>query len=670
MSQGSEEKNESYAPGAGLLQKADIVLQPGQGILDTMAEEEHTELLEYLVSRLQTGHRTRPTRLTRYARIDRLISTWQKLSPEDSMREQEEDNTGRQQAISMNLPLLSAHLEDTVAFFGEIFSSQSKDFYAVPPEKNSAPAKALADRMNQDTKSRKYYKELCSGLRSLVKYNIGGYSVRWEEGGGYGELAKPGNRIESIDMYNYAWDPSILDAARIAGEAEWAARFTLRNRMWLQRRAMKGQLERIDRVVTGQAEGYGANSGLSKARYWRHPPTYVGLNNDGSDSKTSKAAGNVNWTAYGAALEGDDHPEIEGFEITEMYCWLNAVQFGLPASAGGKDIAESFQEGKDKVGNSYSLWRFLICNCEQVIFAQSVESKDAMPPEIPHYLGYLTVDDTKEAQRSIMELLKPFQRFASFLTNIYVAGARKNIWGTVGVDPTMFDTSKLKQGDVASVLHSKIAGRDVRTGMIKLDSSTGVQEIPQMLTMVFDIVQKLFPSQALPSQIAGIDRAVKNQVAAVMQGTARRLHMVAKIVDADIMTGLRMACYRNLSAGDNTGLDGLDEEMVATVLGSGIAQLNRETTASEIKEIIYAILQNPQAAGVFDLVKLMTYWSRLMDSPSDLGDFVKAQVPAPSQAVDANGNPVDNGPAAGSPGDILRASGLGGARPVQIPGIA
>jgi hypothetical protein len=661
MSQGSEQTSESYSPNGGQLIRAKIELPEAKGGLNDLNDAEHQELLEYLVSRLTSGHRTRPTRLTRYARIDRLISTWQRLSPEDSLREQTEDNTGRQQAIAINLPILSAHLEDTVAFFGEIFSSQSKNFYSVPPENESKAAKALADRMNADTKARKYYKELCSGLRSLVKYNIGGYAVRWEEGGGYGELAKPGNRIESIDMYNYSWDPSILDAAKIAGEAEWAARFTLRNRMWLQRKALKKQLERVDRVLRDGERGYGSNSGFTKAKYWRHPPTYVGLNSDGSDSKTSKGSGNVDWQAYGASLEGDEHPDIEGFEITEMYCWLNPAQFGLKVATSQSTVAEAYQEGTDAKGNSYSLWRFLICDCSQIIFAQQIESKDQMAPEIPHYIGYLTVDDTKEAQRSIMELLKPFQRFASFLMNIYVSGARKNIWGAVGVDPTMFDTSKLMQGDVASVMHSKIAGRDVRTGMTKLDSSTGVEKIPEMLKMVFDIVEKLFPSQALPSQIAGIDRAVKNQVAAVMQGVARRLHMVAKIVDADIMAGLRMACYRNLAAGDNSDLQGLDEEIVATVLGSGIAQLNRESTASEIKEIIYAVLQNPAAATVFDLVKLMTYWSRLMDSPSDLGEFIKAQAPVANVPVGPDGQPI-------AP-DVLAASGLNGAAPLQVPAV-
>jgi len=281
----------------------------------------------------------------------------------------------------------------------------------------------------------------------------------------------------------------------------------------------------------------------------------------------------------------------------------------------------------------------------------------------------MTTDDTKEAQRSVMELIKPFQRFASFLMNVYVAGARKNIWGLKGYDPTMFDMSKVEPGDVAGTIPSKQPGRDVRTGMMTLDSTTGVEQTQAMIGVVMDLIQKLFPSQALPSQIAGIDRAVKNQVAAVMQGVARRLHMVCKCIDADIFNPMRLQSYRNLAINDADGLDGLDEETVASVLGSGIMQLNREQTAAEIKEIIYAILQNPEAATYFDLMSLMSYWSRMMDSPSDLGDFVKAQPPAPTGQVGPDGQPIQGSAPTGGLTDVLRASGLGGAKPAQVPAV-
>jgi len=639
--------SESYN---SLVPPAEIKLPKGDGILDSMPDEQHEELLEYLTKRLGEGSAKRPERLIRYSRIDRLISTWQKLNPDDSKREQIEDNTGRNQALPMNLPILASHLEDTVAFYAEVFSSHSRDFYVVPASDQSEGAKNLARQMNQDTKARKYYKELCSGLRALAKYNVGGFAVRYEEGGGLGNLAEPGNRIEAIDMYNYMWDQSVTDVSKIATEAEWAARITLKNKMWVQKGALKGRLQRVNRLLD-QHRGKNNYTENKKAKHYRNPPSHVGLTIDGTDNRTSSRTDQtVDWDSYGAGLVGDSGPEIEGYEIAEMYCWLNPAQFGL------SDESEAPIE-------QYELWKFIIIDGCEVCAANRVETIPGAEPEIPHYLGFMTVDDMKEAQRSAMELLRPFQRFASFVMNVYVAGTRKNIWGIKGYDPSVFDVSRLEKGDVAGWLPSKMEGRDVRTGLMTLDSSSGVEKVPEMMNFIMGMIQQLFPSQALPSQIAGIDRAVKNQVAAVLQGVQRRMHMICRIMDSDIMAPMRLQCYRNLALNSSSAdFKGLTEESVAKILGSGLNQLNREVVASEIKEIIYAVLQNPESASVFDLIKLFTYWSQLMDSPSDLGDFVKQQSPAVSSSDQTSGaNPAP---------DVLSASGLNGAPASLVPAVA
>lgn len=634
--------------------KAKIVLVDSGGVLDSMKDDDHDELLSYLKCRLDQGAQDRLTRLKRYSRIDRLISTWQKLSPDDSKREVEEDNTGRQQAIAMNLPVLASHLDDTQAFFAEIFSAESRDFYSVPPESESESAKLLADRMNRDARARKYYKELCLGLRSLIKYNIGGFSPRWETPNGEGSLSVPGNRVESIDMWNYIWDNTVADVSRIYCEAEYAARITIKNRMWLQKQSLKGSLQRVKMILDEtryeESPSYGTQS------YYKMPPSHVGLTMDAQDEQTTSAT-SMNWESYGAGLESDKAVNMPGYEVVDMYCWLNPEQFKLVDRQ--QEGAASPAEGSEQ----YQLWRFIIVGGKQVCSASRVLGISDREPEIPHYLGYMNQDDMKEAQRSIMELMKSFQRFASFLVNIVVAGNRKNIWGTTVYDPSMIDMDQTKKGDVARSLASKQPGRDVRTGMMKLDSDPKVDKAMEMLDATLVLAQKFFPSQALPQQIAGIDRAVKNQVAAVLQGAVRRLHMTVRLIDADIMQPLRLQLYRNLAQFDSEGLTGLDEEIVATVLGSGLKQLDAEATASEIKEVIFAILQNPESASMFDLVKLMTYWSRLLNSPSDLGDFVKQQAPAPAAA---SGTPGANGAAAP---DVLGASGLAAAPAQQVTAI-
>ena len=629
----------------------DIKIPRGTTLLDRMSDQNHTDLLNYLMQRITYASRDRMIRLRRYASTDRLISTWQKLSPDDSKRILEEDNTGKAQAVSMNLPILSAHLEDMTAFFSEIFSATSRDFYAVPKKKESMPAHALADKMNRDSKARKYYKELTLGFRSLLKYNIGGFAVRWEGANGFGELSKPGNRIESIDMYNYIWDTSVLDVSKISTDAEFAARISVKNDMWVRKGARAGRLARIDRIIESDRQ---SNTGKRGAKYYKFPPIHVGLSIDGADDKT--ATGNtVNWESFGLGYAFEQETPINGHEVIEMYCWLNPDQFKLTENrvANGQ-VSEA----------GYELWKFTIIDSCEVAAAEPVTGEEGgdVPVQIPHYLGFFTVDDMKEAHRSIMEFLKPFQRFASFLYNIYVAGARKNIWGIKGYDPQMFDISKIEKGDVAGWLASKAPGRDVRSGIQTLDSNTGVDKTVEMLANNEQMMQKLFPSQALPSQVAGIDRAIKNQVAAVMQGVQRRLHMSAKVIDSDIFAPLRVQCYRNLVAGDGSDLSGLDEEAVAAVLGSGLQQLNKESVASEVKELLYAILQSKEIAPGVDLAGLMEYWSQMMDMPSGLDEFFKQAAPAAAGPVNPDGTPA----AAAGP-DSMSAAGLGGAAPVQVP---
>lgn len=633
------------------MSQAYIELPKSTGTLSEISDENHQRLLDYLQARLKNANTDRATRINRYSRIDRLISTWMKLTQEDSERELVEDNTGKQQAIAMNIPLLVTHLEDMVSFFAEVYAPSGRDFYIAPNKIEAESARVLADRMNRDTRARKYYKELCSTIRSLLKYNIGGFAVRWEAGKGLAELAEPGNRIESLDMYNFLFDPAILDISKLSTEGEFSARITVKSYMWLMRKALRNELQRVDKVVSinDRAKDGQTNSLVNRfkktASFYRNAPTHVGLSIDGADQKTSPQMGSgsgVDWASYGATLEGEGKPEIQGFEVIEMYCWLNPKDFGLVPKRGEVPGLEA----ADAKGNGYSLWRFtMIDNC-QVCAADHIQGSLNQPAEIPHYVAYMMQDDMKEAQRSIMELMKGFQRFGSFLMNIFVAGARKNIWGLKAVDPGMFDTSGIDKGEVVGVLKSKIQGRDVRTGLMDLTSKTGVDEAFDMLTRTLELVRVFFPSQAQPAQIAGMDRAIKSQVQAVLQGTNRRLHMLCRLLDDDLMHPTRVGCYRNLAVNDAEGLSGLTEEIVSKVLGSGLAQINAEALAQSLQELIFALLQNPESMQAFDMPGLMDYWSRLKNSPTSLGDFVRqiVQGPAGAPAPGAEGTPGAAGP--------------------------
>jgi len=212
---------------------------PGDGDINANRAASHDLLLRYLLARLQldTG---RNQRRRRYARIDRSISTWQRLSAEDSKRKQKQEETGKAQAISMNMPLTHTHIDDMSAFFTEVYHPSSGAYGAASaiPESQKAMVDVVT-RMNDDAADTMYYTELSRGVRALLKYNIGGFHLEWEEvkhdnSSDSGE-AKERNHVCSIDMYNFFWDPSIKDPKDIRRKAEWAADACIVNRMELVR---------------------------------------------------------------------------------------------------------------------------------------------------------------------------------------------------------------------------------------------------------------------------------------------------------------------------------------------------------------------------------------------------------------------------------------------------
>jgi hypothetical protein len=581
-------------------------------------QEQKIKLTDYLKGRLAAGAMTRNNRAQRYAKIDRTISTWQKLDPDDSKREKIEDATGKQQALPFNLPVLASHLNDMVSYFAEAIAPISNPFFTTSGE---AGITELAKKMNRDAQARDYYGELALTLRSLLKYNIGGFKIEWEnaEAGG-STSAQSGNRWTHLDMYNTLWDPSIRNPRNVACKGEWAATVELTNRLDLMEKSLSGEWVGLESLLASNQHGQ------RKTIFYREPAVEAALGEQGMDSHTTSTTDRkIDWASYGLGLATDLGPEVDGFELVDMYCWIVPDQFGLLSEEEKAQI-----EGTDARSPKafLELWRFKIvndCLVDAVPLKPREDTIAGERPEIPIYLAYLTQDQLKEAQRSFMELMKGFQRFASNMYNIYIAGMRKNVWGIKGVDPQMFDPSPLKSGDTVGVLVSKTPGRDVRSGVIALDQSSGVENALGAVSQTLELKNQFFPSQALPSQIAGIDRAVKSQVATVIQGAQRTLRMLVRTLDSSLMLPTRLAAYRNLKKWDKTGIESLNDEEVAKVLGSGIESMESERIAEALWQLMYAIIQNQESMERFDVPDMLTYISRVQNLSVDLGRFYRQQ---------------------------------------------
>lgn len=585
------------------------------------SQDSHDKLLGYLKAKLMAGGSARTARLTRFARIDKTISTWQVLSEEDTERKARQNLTGESQAISINLPLLDSHIDDMVAFFAGVYSPAAGDFFQMPDAETQGIGKVLVEKLNSDAKHHKYYRNLCRGLRSLLKYNIGGFKLAWKgkqfvEDQSYTD-SDGRNSVESLDMYNTLWDPTIIDPAFIATEAEWAAVAYQKNHKWLVDRDLAGTLFGVSSLSADKAD-FGNRAGM--ASYFRMPPNQAGINAEDAGT-TSGTSGNMDWGKYNASLSSDSLQIISGREVVEMYCWLNPDDFELTSVMG--------EEGQP-VGK-YVLWRFVIGDGIRILAADEVSRKDLDGREvvIPYFLGHLKQDDMGEAQRSIAELLQPFQTFGSFLMNAHVAGMRNNIWGITVYDPSVINMASVKTGTTAARIPSSAAGRDVRSVIQKVSGTVDTGDALAALGGLLNLTKEFFPSQALPSQIGGMDRAIQSQVQAVLQGVNRRLHMMVRVLDDDVLGPMRMQSYLNLVMSGSIQVEGLSDEIAERILGSGIAQLNREAAAQAMQQLLFAIIQSPQTASEVDVLKLMNYWSGLMNVTTDLESFRRPPPAAP-----------------------------------------
>lgn len=585
--------------------------------LSDMNQEMKDKLLNYLLGRISAGVNARDSRLRRFGDIDRAISTWQKLSPDDTERKRLEDVTGKTMALPVNLPILATHLDDLVSYFAEAIAPLANPFFSA---KGDQTVKALQEEFNADATRRDYFGELCGTLRSLLKYNIGGMSVDWDKGTALDSLmAESGNRWCHLDPYNTFWDPTIKNPKLIARKAEFAGKVYTTNRIELVRKAMRGEWVNLcDMIAKSETTD-------STANFYKEPAQVAGINEDGTDSRTAAGTTTMNWAAYNLGSAGGS--VVNGFEVVELYCWLVPAQFGLLTDAE----RDAIQNGPTQMhpDGFIELWRFELMKDRVLSATPAIKREDFIgsePVEIPYYITYMTQDQLREAQRSTMELMKGFQSFASNMYNIFVQGMRKNVWGLVGYDQTMFDMSQLPKGEVVGVIPMRgIPGRDARAGLMQVSGATGVESAMGVVSSTLQLKDQLFPSQAMPNQVAGMDRAIKSQVATVVQGSQRALKTILRIMDSGLLLPSRIEAFRNYKRNKIAAAANVSDEVFSKLLGSGLESMEAERVSDALWQLLYAIVQNSESMQVYDVPKLLTYIGNVGNLSVDMSQFVRQQ---------------------------------------------
>lgn len=620
-------------------------------------EANHELLLRYLQARLCVGARPRDQQVPRYAHVDKKVAGWIRLSAEDQKRADKSDRDGTPVMTDVVLPLEFVHLDDMMTYFAQTFAPNRGMFYFTGDPDETDQAQALVTKMNNDALFSGYYRELLRTLFSTLKYNVGGVRVDWgtEQGPRVErrgeavnvtqELKWAGNRLKSVDMYNFLYDAT-CELVDLHKEGEFAAYAEIRSHFWIQKRAVGGLFFNCEKALSVQDRVQGG-----QVKWYRSPPNEAML----SRSVDGRDGGSTNWLNV---LSDVNLTETAGHELVHIYIWLNPVDFGLVP------VAEKTAR------RGYELWRFTILDDQFII---SAERQNNMHSQLPFYFGVINDDLMGAAQKSVAELLESMQDFASALLNIHIKGSRESIWGSTYYDPTMFDYSSVPPGEVGARIPMKTSavGRDIRTGIFKESNNVDTRQTMQDVDSVMGIINQFFPTQSLPSQIAGIDRAIGSQVAAVQQGTNRRQQKCARLLDDSMFRPARSAMYYNVIQYSPTeqeltdyysgkpftlNLADMKDTNIPFIIGQGLKALDRQASQEAVQQLIFALIQapqvlqpNPVTGEQIDILKMIDHWTSMMDIEANFEQF-KTKPPTPPAVVPGAPGAAAPGGAAIQPG--------------------
>jgi hypothetical protein len=583
----------------------------------------HESLLKYLQQRLRYGKDVRDTDLSRLVRTDKKIAGWMKLSQQDQIRLRQQDKEGDPLVTKLNLPLAWVHIDDIMTYFAQTFAPNRGMFYHTANPNDTDEAVQITTKMNNDAIQSGAYRETLQGLFSLLKYNKGGFWVNWAREQGPTlvqrdtesapevdmQIRWQGNRMEAVDTYNTFYDPSV-PLHKLHQEGEFVARVDLRSHYWLQSRAAAGLYYNVDEALEADSTGV-------EMTYYRNPPQEAQFNSNSSNGTDT----GTNWVSVLSETAG--YIQANGYELVTIYIRINPTKFALVPNS-----AKSLR-------NRYEVWRFTILNDEKIIDATYMNNIHGY---LPCFMGTLNDDIMGAAAKSVAEILTPLQDFASFLVNTHVAGARKNLYGTTFYDPTMVDYDAIPQGEVAARVKIRPAGygKDLRSFIFHDQATQDTNQTMEDLNSVMSLINQFFPTQSLPSQIASIDRAVDSQVAAVQQGANRRQQKAARLLDDSIFRNVRFAMYYNIIqyapsqeeivdafTGQKITLDitKLRNANLPFIIGQGLKAIDRMAAAQMLQQIIFALIQAPNAAQGLDLLGLLDYWTSMIDIDLDMKQF-------------------------------------------------
>lgn len=580
-------------------------------------ERNHEKLLAYLVDRINFGVEAQKPLRERYEAIDNMLCAFVKYSADDQKRLRKQMMGEKITPVQENLQFVLDHLQRGVTYLLSVFAPDSNLYRAVTTPDKQPIANAFAKFMTEDGRRWSLFSEYAVSFMDSLKYNLGGMMVEWSSisgqdittSAGGAPQATPtifwqGNKVRALDMYNQFWDPSVRPQ-EVYNRGEFCGYVRMITRYELARMAQDGEIFNV--------QGIGAHSANVNPKWYQRPPRFRLRYDSGMLSD-----GQVDWNyilTAGRTTTGVG----ESYELSNIYVRLVPAEFGL---------------APDK---KLQTWRITLVNGQRIVAAQYMNNFHGFLPQV--YFSTV-LDNLGLQQKSIGEKLLPFQALASFIFNIYVKKKIRDTWGRKFFDPNKIDMAAVGD-DVAYNIPVNNLGRDqnVNNYVAELVQRTQADDQLQELDHILAIMEFIYPTKLL-QQVADMERAVKDQVAALLQAGNRESWKYARLIDEQGMSPLRFMMIQNIKQfGDEVEFvtpkgivkfspTQFRDAKIEYGIGEGLKSLDRLVATSIHKELLGMVAQSPAINGI-DTLKWLTHISQLSGDETDMEQF-KLQGPPPA----------------------------------------
>lgn len=567
----------------------------------------HDALLKYVKDRLDFGKPVRDALADRYEVIDKELAGYIKHDPDDLKRVRDNEKGEGPKAVDNVLPLVLTQLDESMTYMMTVIAPDDGMYSAIAVKDKQDVAKGFASLMNKNDKMFHHYRNYAKAIIQMLKYNFGGLTVDWTEIFGSklstddsGDVQVEtkrvfaGNRVQSIDMYNFIYDISV-PAIELNRRGEFFANVSLETPFRLRKMQANKEIFDIDNVIKSVP--------APEATYYRHKPTIR--------SRDPVDLEGTDWTTI---LSAGISEEVKmGFERVEYYGWVIPSEFGLNDS------------------NEYQIWRFTVLNGVRIAAAEHLNNAHGF---LPCALGRAWEDDFETQTKSFAELLIPYQQFASFQMNVHQRASRKALYGT-----TIYNERILPNLDDMDLTASKIpvkpAGQDfdLRKAFIQFTDTPDTSNTLRDIEAVDGLMQKILPTDIL-RQLASLERATQYQAAATVQGSNRRNHKIAKTIDSQCLTNVRYMQMYNIYQFQEE-MEILDEEgnlvkvnpaefreaNIEFDISDGLKGIDKLAIAELTKDVINMMLQSQIANDRIDIVEIIDWWTSLIGEKTDFKQF-------------------------------------------------